>query len=277
MFQYRHWNGLLCIAFIINATICLAGKPGGRNLVEQSDPNRQYQILMATFGNQLEDESAFNVMLPPDDRNLCNFPNLTRINSTKEEIEGRINSISQPIAFLVPRASPCSNQRRAEVLLQMQREISSMLKMLIVYEEEPRYMGYFLLLKPDEEPAPEELNGISIAYLPFLELREFARRMDGFAEGDNMYFLHHGNEEWSYIHTVEGEWEPVGVNDRDGRSDRSTDYYGRDDYDWIRYALFSLLIVSPCIRAVYLFYAGGGRIHLRRNQTGTVVGLQYIP
>ncbi|GAX24384.1 hypothetical protein FisN_4Lh505 [Fistulifera solaris] len=148
--------------------------------------------------------------------------------------------------------------------------------MLIVYEEEPRYMGYFLLLKPDEENAPKELNEISLTYLPFLELQEFARRMDEFASGESVFFLHPGNEQWSFVHSIVGEWEPVGV-DSDDRNARSDDYYGQDDYDWIRYTLFSLLLVSPCIRAIYLFYAGGGRLHFRRNDLGRVVGLQYIP
>lgn len=272
----RHRHDFFFVLFIVSASMCLAVKPGGRFLVEQNDTQNRYQILMATFGDQLQNESAFNVMLPPDDRNLCRFPNLAAINSTKEEIARRIDKISHPIALLIPRSSPCSNQQRARVFLEMQKEISSMLKLLIVYEEEPRYMGYFLLLKPDKEPVPNELNGISLTYLPFLELREFARRMEQFASGDNIFFLHPGNEQWSFIHTVVGEWEPVGVDKYD-RESRSGDYYGQDDYDWIRYTLFSLLLVSPCIRAVYLFYAGGGRIHFRRNEAGRIISLQYIP
>jgi Ring finger domain len=41
--------------------------------------------------------------------------------------------------------------------------------------------------------------------------------------------------------------------------------------------LFTLLIVSPCFRAAYLWYAAGGRVHLRRNEQGRIVGLLYIP
>ncbi len=276
MFGWRCRCDFLFAVIIASASVCLAEKPGGRFLVEKNKTENSYQVLMATFGDQLQNETAFNVMLPPDDRHLCNFPNLTAINSTEEELQERIDSISHPIALLVPRSSPCSNQQRANVLLEMQKQISSMLKMLIVYEEEPRYMGYFLLLKPDEEPVPEELSGISLTYLPFLELREFARRMEDFASGESVFFLHPGNEQWSFIHSIVGEWEPVGV-DSDDRNARSDDYYGQDDYDWIRYTLFSLLLVSPCIRAVYLFYAGGGRLHFRRNDSGRVVGVQYIP
>lgn len=272
-----HRLGFLFVSLIVSSKLCHAKKPGGRFLVEQNNSSIQYQVLMATFGDQLETESSFNVMLPPDDRYLCNFPNLTSINSTSEEITARIESIAHPIALLVPRTSPCSNQQRAKILLEMQKEISSMLKLLIVYEEEPKYMGYFLLLKPDDEPAPEELNGVSLTYIPFLELREFARRMEQFADGDDAFFLHPGNEDWSFIHTITGEWEPIGVNDRGERDSYSDDYYDHDDYDWIRYTLFSLLLVSPCIRAVYLFHAGGGRIHFRRNQAGWITGLQYIP
>lgn len=47
---------------------------------------------------------------------------------------------------------------------------------------------------------------------------------------------------------------------------------------WFRFVLFGLLIIAPFIRAVYLWYSGGGRIYLRRHeQSGLIIGLQYIP
>jgi hypothetical protein len=50
-----------------------------------------------------------------------------------------------------------------------------------------------------------------------------------------------------------------------------------DSFLWFRALLFTLLIVSPCFRAGYLWYAAGGRIHIRRNENGRIIGLLYVP
>ena len=49
-----------------------------------------------------------------------------------------------------------------------------------------------------------------------------------------------------------------------------------NSFYWLRIVLFLVLIFSPCLRALYLWWMGGGRIVLRRNESGRVVGLQYI-
>jgi Ring finger domain len=55
-------------------------------------------------------------------------------------------------------------------------------------------------------------------------------------------------------------------------------YDSNDSFYWFRFILFTLLIASPCLRAGYLWWAGGGRIRLRRDpETGRITGLQYIP
>jgi hypothetical protein len=41
--------------------------------------------------------------------------------------------------------------------------------------------------------------------------------------------------------------------------------------------LFVVLIVTPCFRAGYLWYAGGGRLHWRRNENGRIIGILYVP
>jgi Ring finger domain len=46
---------------------------------------------------------------------------------------------------------------------------------------------------------------------------------------------------------------------------------------WLRMVLFIVLIVTPCFRAGYLWYAGGGRLHWRRNENGRIVGILYVP
>jgi hypothetical protein len=67
-------------------------------------------------------------------------------------------------------------------------------------------------------------------------------------------------------------------NDGGGRYPYS---YGDDangSFYWFRFVLFTLLIVSPCLRAAYLWWAGGGRIRFRRDlDTGRITGLQVQP
>jgi len=92
------------------------------------------------------------------------------------------------------------------------------------------------------------------------------------------FLLYPNNDEWSFEHSIERSWLPIDVDDlRNNQGMNDYDYGASDDYYWIRYVLFSLLIVSPCFRAGYLFYAGGGRIRFRRNERGMIVGVQYIP
>jgi hypothetical protein len=69
-------------------------------------------------------------------------------------------------------------------------------------------------------------------------------------------------------------------NDHDGSasSGRDNRYDANDSFFWFRFVLFTLLICSPCLRAAYLWWAGGGRVRLRRDpETNRIVGLQYTP
>jgi hypothetical protein len=69
-------------------------------------------------------------------------------------------------------------------------------------------------------------------------------------------------------------------DDRNNGGGRYPESYGdgaSDSFFWFRALLFTLLIVSPCFRAAYLWYAAGGRIHLRRNEDGRIIGLLYVP
>jgi len=71
---------------------------------------------------------------------------------------------------------------------------------------------------------------------------------------------------------------PVFNNDGGGRYPHSYGGEANGSFYWFRFVLFALLIVSPCLRAAYLWWVGGGRIQFRRDvETGRIIGLQYIP
>ena len=59
-----------------------------------------------------------------------------------------------------------------------------------------------------------------------------------------------------------------------GRPPNSDQY--RDAFDWVRYALIAMLIVSPVARGIFVWFAAGGRVQLRRDMFGNVVGLVVI-
>jgi hypothetical protein len=76
------------------------------------------------------------------------------------------------------------------------------------------------------------------------------------------------NTNWYYA--IEMEQQPW---------DASKDIYGSttaNSFYWLRIVLFTLLILSPLFRALYLWWMGGGRIVLRRNERGRIVGLQHV-
>lgn len=62
-----------------------------------------------------------------------------------------------------------------------------------------------------------------------------------------------------------------------GQYPESDGDWTNSSFFWFRAVLFTLLIVSPCFRAAYLWHARGGRIHIRRNEEGRIVGLLYVP
>lgn len=51
---------------------------------------------------------------------------------------------------------------------------------------------------------------------------------------------------------------------------------GANTFYVLRFVLFTLLILAPCLRALYLWWNGGGRIEFRRNDNGRITGLQYV-
>lgn len=65
-------------------------------------------------------------------------------------------------------------------------------------------------------------------------------------------------------------------------SGRHSDSYSDNapsTFNILKFVLFGLLIISPCLRAFHLWWAGGGRIRIRHSEDddNRVVGLQYIP
>ena len=283
--RWLHWRGLFLAFAILAHRVCGEDKnvrPAGRFINQIGEKNVKYQGLVASFGNKMNEDVKVNLMLPPDhtdDPYLCAYPqslNTTNGGVDDTDIRMRASNISQPVALLVAVGGPCSTEDKARIMLQMQTNFSSYLKVLLLYETNQKYANWFISLAPDSAEPPPELDNVGIVYFPFRHLPRMKVQLNSVRKGNPM-FLQPGNEAWSFEHSIEGFWMPIDPEDSKQNDFNGYEYNEGDDYYWIRYVLFSLLILSPCFRAGYLFYSGGGRVRFRRNEGGRIVGFQYIP
>jgi hypothetical protein len=128
------------------------------------------------------------------------------------------------------------------------------------------------------------LKSVGVLHLPFSNAADLKQRMVGraYSRSSDYHFLSPDNVFWlfpirivnesdaaDYIHSDDSIGDSNG-NNSDKRNDLSPNFV------WFRFVLFTLLIVSPCFRACFLWYYGGGRILLRRNGNGRVIGLAFV-
>ena len=220
---------------------------------------------LAIPGNGVE----INCMRPPQpvnteqsevpSDNICRIPNWlsTMDASTKETLT---NEDTHPICFVVTgNETQCTLEHQVKQAQAIQETVSDRVKCLVVYGNTP---DVYNLEIADYR--------IAVLYIPPLAGQDMLVRMDQFARETNhsSFFFDPsgGNVDWRFAFEV----QPYGG---------SGTYYngGTGNFFWFRIVLFTLLIVSPCLRAAYLWYAGGGRIHFRRNENGRIIGLQVVP
>lgn len=213
---------------------------------------------IADWGYQLGNQTVHeaNLMLPPDanDPYLCSYP---------RSLEGPLETFL-PIALFVSRGN-CTFKQKAEVALALQQNLTRDIQYVIIYNNDPNDLSG--LVGMDSDLVIPSIGFLSIttraAYYTFHDMISFANKTES-----SPYLGAANNTSWNYPITMEAHpW------------DSTKDIYGSssvNSFYWLRIVLFTVLILSPCIRALYLWYMGGGRIALRRNERGRVVGLQYI-
>mmetsp|Transcript_15624 Transcript_15624/g.31975 ORF Transcript_15624/g.31975 Transcript_15624/m.31975 type:complete len:1001 (+) Transcript_15624:190-3192(+) len=84
------------------------------------------------------------------------------------------------------------------------------------------------------------------------------------------------------IRNIDDDGNGSDNGDRFKNGGRHSDSYpdnAPSTFNILKFVLFGLLIISPCLRAFHLWWVGGGRIRLRHSEDddNRVVGLQYIP
>jgi Ring finger domain len=243
-------------------------------------------VVVASFGRSLNETVTFNLMLPPtdDDSFLCTLPESVKRGRTEE-----IGFDRYPISALYVADRNCVAQRKASVMQQI-KDIVPAFKYLIIYADETANEQNNR--RPPFDPADYTTIGadgatlfddIGVLFVPIqhafvieaalLVIRKTSRSI-------SPHFLDPTSVDWIFKFRLErarpdrdNGWEDP-YDDRDGGDGF---YPESEDYTMLRGFLFGLLIAAPLCRAAYLWYAGGGRFHWRRNDHGRIVGIQHVP
>ncbi|GKY98395.1 hypothetical protein MPSEU_000797000 [Mayamaea pseudoterrestris] len=201
---------------------------------------------------------SYNVSSKPS-KSLCSVPNWLYLMEESKKESLQITD-PHPICLVVSgNETDCPLEQQVKMTQEIQDKVSDRVKCLVVYGN-----------NPDIYELPIQNYAVAVIYVPPLAGKDILTRMNQLANSSNtssFFFDPLGdNVDWSYAFQV----QPYGGPGQyyDGRS---------NNFFWFRIVLFTLLIISPCLRAGYLWYSGGGRVHLRRNESGRIVGFQVVP
>ena len=268
----------LCIALLFSSTHASAQRdntPVAVNIsVGDSSP---YTSIIAQFGDQFYGHTfEANLMLPPDDQMLCEFsPSLVNLTTA----EAHNWTASRPIALLVSRGN-CSFEQKARVALQLQEKFTTLLKYMIVYNNNTTKSvteDVLIMSTSGNDSESEELDKMGYLFVSTSSGEAILSKVEAHATltDQSFTFLSEQNRDWDLPISM----EVVALRNNGGsssRSDSSQKSAGYSTFYWLRFLLFSLLIFSPCVRAAYLWYTSGGRILMRRNERGYINGFQYV-
>jgi hypothetical protein len=194
---------------------------------------------------------------------LCAIPEWIS-NLTQAQLRNVTNSYPQetnngrPIGLLVSGVDQgCSVAEQAAMTGKL-RDLTNVSKLeyLFVYGN-----------SPDIHDKTLDGSPVQVVYIPLLAGQDMLNTMYDTATmyGTRAYFMESGDRDWQFNFQIQPYAGP------------NTYSTGGDNFYWFRIVLFTLLIVSPCLRAGYLWFAGGGRFHWRRNDRGRINGIRYVP
>ena len=171
----------------------------------------------------------------------------------------------------------CPFDQKARVMLEMQEKLTSNLQYMIVYNHNTSEPNQLIVMSTSaNRTSLSELDKIGAMFLSTNDAEWMMAKILLYANqsGLDYTFLSNANRDWDLQITMEVVSPKVyggsgGTSTSDPGSSTATFY-------WLRFVLFALLILSPCIRAGYLWYSGGGRILFSRNEQGRINGFQYV-
>lgn len=243
--------------------------------------NLTVPVYVAAFGIRPVYPTRFNLMLPPagdnDDGHLCALPEIVS-NGNREEW-------GFSIALYVKDGGHCSADKKARVALQIRKTVPAV-KFLLIYETDTAHATAPATLFADNDSAPEAFDKIGVLYVRYEQAKSITAQMEARQAMSltSPNLMDPGSINWSLQFRVEGTHSDDDFRGDNYRNRSSHPDIGlppansSEDFYWFRFVLFALLIIAPCFRVLYLWYVCGGRLLWRRNeQTGRIVGIQYIP
>lgn len=235
-----------------------------------------------------------------------NTNNSTPYMVMEDEDDGHLIARDSERVALFVSYGECLPFQKAKMALALQRNFTRFgtVTHLLIYNHDFSNMDELHTLETYMKE--EDLSGISIIFVSTRTGRDIMENIRAVERRERLaspLLFNDGNEFWylpvSFLEPPAHEppisgsgtsgGTGIGFSDIDPYSDnfdnnqyppplrQETGLPEADDFYWFRLVVFSLLVVSPCFRAAYLWYAGGARIRFRYNGRGRIVGLQYIP
>ena len=222
--------------------------------------------------------------MPPDNPFLCQYPeiyaNLSE-NSANTILEHSADWYPSPVALFV-NVNNCTAERKAEVAVEIKQKLMSQLELLVIYSPNAE-RNDLVTLYPDSPDSMDSYRSIGLVYIPFSYAAGLSTRLRLNIATADPRLLIRNNINWTFPIQLDNYTVRADSGDDktgggfSGRGKGGGDRGDRGDIYWFRIILFSLLVLSPCCRACYLWYAGGGRFYFRRHENGRIIGLQYVP
>jgi hypothetical protein len=236
----------------------------------------KYGAEIASFGSYLDSNIVYpaNLMTPHDDPQLCTFPEsiFDFVN-----ISSSVVDIIAPVALLVSHGG-CTTLEKLRVAMEMQQKVPRILKYIVFYNNNPDDPEAILGLQTPVDLLPAEESDLELLGILSVSTNSGSAILSrihhlSLVTGLSPQLLTPWNRRWRLLTEFSQDTDLLPRNS--GNEAYGT--VGSGGFYWFRFVLFTLLIVSPCFRAGYLWWAGGGRLHLRYNEQGRLVGLQYVP
>lgn len=237
-----------------------------------------YTCIISDYGNSLDLGFIYagNIMRPPGDPQLCAFPE--EISDVLDNMTESLTLSQSPIALLVSLGG-CDVHTKARIALEINAEVANSIGYVIFYNNDADQFDEIVQITPPTSGSnitlPENLKSIAFLSVSTGAGASMMGRIQRYSRvtAKNPEFLSFGNARWNLPMLLERipEQSSLGLCTNCNATLAEANFY------WFRLVLFALLIISPCCRAGYLWWAGGGRIQFRRNENGRITGIQYIP
>ena len=238
----------LCIALLFSSTLASAQRdnpPVAVAVAIRVGDSSPYTSIIAQFGDQFYgDTFEANLMLPPDDQMLCEFPPSLENLTTAEAHNW---TASRPIALLVSRGN-CSFEQKARVALQMQEKFTTLLKYMIVYNNNMTKSvpeDVLTMSTATDESESEELEKMGYLFVSTISGEAILSKVEAHATltDQSFTFLSERNRDWDL--PISMEVVPLSNNGgSSSQSDSSQKSAVHNTFYWLRFLLFSLLIFS---------------------------------